>query len=292
VISLQSHRYLFFGVMILCCFFCFPRCIVCDQVMELVVQGVLEDNDFGDETHLLGDGLQEGEEPQYKDEIDCLKQLVVKEGPASLYSGLVPQLLGIAPEKAMKLTVNEMLLGVLETMMPGARIWLLEFIAGGGGGFSQVVFTNPMEIVKVRLQTQSKDGVPKTMVDVVRELGVLGLYRGVGITMARDVPSSAIFFACYTLLQQLYPDQNFMAGCLAAIPATVLVTPMDIIKTRLQKEPTPGEEPYRDWLQCLQLLVEREGPQALFKGSLVRVIRTSPQFGITLTLYSLFFNGS
>jgi hypothetical protein len=32
----------------------------------------------------------------------------------------------------MKLTVNEMLLGVLETMMPGARIWLLEFIAGGG----------------------------------------------------------------------------------------------------------------------------------------------------------------
>jgi len=36
----------------------------------------------------------------------------------------------------MKLTVNEMLLGVLETMMLGARIWLLEFIAGGGGGFS------------------------------------------------------------------------------------------------------------------------------------------------------------
>jgi hypothetical protein len=120
-------------------------------------------------------------------------------------------------------------------------------------------------------------------------------------------PSSAIFFACYTLLQQLYPNQNFMAECLAAIPATVLVTSMDIIKTRLQvwthfgttlsfsifcvvfivcadyqheclyimryrlyscvvvrningvqvdwwklllehKEPTPGEEPYRNWL--------------------------------------------
>jgi len=80
-----------------------------------------------------------------------------------------------------------------------------------------------MEIVKVRLQTQAKGGVPKTMFDVVRELGVLGLYRGAGITMARDVPSSAIFFACYTLLQQLYPNQNFMAECLAAIPTTVLV---------------------------------------------------------------------
>jgi hypothetical protein len=64
---------------------------------ELIVQGGLEDNDLGVETHLLGDGLQEGEEPQYKDEIDYLKQLFVK-GPASLYSGLVPQLLSIAPE--------------------------------------------------------------------------------------------------------------------------------------------------------------------------------------------------
>jgi hypothetical protein len=81
--------------MIIYCFFYFPRGIFCDQVMELVkfelvVQGGLEDNDLGDETHLLGDGLQEGEEPQYKYEIDYLKQLVVKDGPTSLYSGLVP----------------------------------------------------------------------------------------------------------------------------------------------------------------------------------------------------------
>lgn len=40
--------------------------------------------------------------------------------------------------QAMKLTVNEALLSSLETMMPGARVWALEFIAGGGGGASQV----------------------------------------------------------------------------------------------------------------------------------------------------------
>lgn len=38
----------------------------------------------------------------------------------------------------MKLTVNEALLSSLEAMMPGARVWALEFIAGGGGGASQV----------------------------------------------------------------------------------------------------------------------------------------------------------
>lgn len=233
----------------------------------------------------------EGEKPQYKDEIDCFRQLVTKEGPASLYSGLVPQLLGIAPEKAMKLTVNEALLSSLETMMPGARVWALEFIAGGGGGASQVVFTNPMEIVKVRLQTQKEGSPKKALWTIVKELGVKGLYDGAGVTLARDVPSSAVFFAIYTLLRGLYPDQSFLAGAIAAIPATVLVTPMDIIKTRLQKEHTPGEQQYTDWWECLQDIVTKEGPQALFKGSLLRVLRTSPQFGITLMIYGLLTEG-
>ncbi|XP_073386894.1 uncharacterized protein [Physcomitrium patens] len=176
----------------------------------------------------------DGDELQYKDEIDCFKQLVIKEGPASLYSGLVPQLLGIAPEKAMKLTVNEALLSSLETMMPGSRLWALEFIAGGGGGASQVVFTNPMEIVKVRPQTQEEGAPKKSFWSIVKELGVTGLYEGASVALARDVPSSAIFFATYTLLRQLYTEQSFLAGAIAAIPATILVTPMDIIKTRLQ----------------------------------------------------------
>nr|PNR28650.1 hypothetical protein PHYPA_029243 [Physcomitrium patens] len=229
----------------------------------------------------------DGDELQYKDEIDCFKQLVIKEGPASLYSGLVPQLLGIAPEKAMKLTVNEALLSSLETMMPGSRLWALEFIAGGGGGASQVVFTNPMEIVKVRPQTQEEGAPKKSFWSIVKELGVTGLYEGASVALARDVPSSAIFFATYTLLRQLYTEQSFLAGAIAAIPATILVTPMDIIKTRLQKEPAPGEPLYADWWECLQDIVNKAGPQALFKGSLLHVLRTSPQFGITLMLYEI-----
>lgn len=136
--------------------------------------------------------------------------------------------------QALKLTVNEVMLGILEQHLPGARVWALEFIAGGGGGLSQVLVTNPMEIVKLRLQIQSKVGSPKGLWEMIQELGFRGLYNGSGITLARDVPSSAIFFACYALITQLYPDQRFWAGFLAAIPATILVTPLDVIKTRLQ----------------------------------------------------------
>ncbi|CAM6092353.1 unnamed protein product [Calypogeia fissa] len=242
-------------------------------------------------TRMQAQSDEEGEEANYKDELDCLRQVVTKEGIGSLYSGLVPQLIGIAPEKAMKLTVNEILMEMLECQMPGVGPWALELIAGGGGGFSQVVFTNPMEIVKVRLQTQAKDAKQKNSWDVIKELGVRGLYNGSAMTLARDIPSSAIFFAMYTLIRQVYPDQSFVAGFVAAIPATVLVTPFDVVKTRLQMERAAGEVPYENGYACFVTILQKEGAGALFKGSFARVLKTSPQFGITLMLYNLLCGG-
>lgn len=235
---------------------------------------------------------QSHKDGKYKDVLDCFRRLLSEEGLGSLYSGLVPQLLGIAPEKALKLTVNEIMLEILEQLLPGARLWTLEFIAGGGGGFSQVLITNPMEIVKLRLQIQSNKLVSrKGLWEVVQELGLQGLYSGSGITLARDVPSSGIFFACYALITQLYPEHRFWAGFIAAIPATILVTPLDVIKTRLQMETPPGEEPYKNAWHCFRVLLQQEGVRGLFRGGLLRVLRTSPQFGITLMVYSFLCDG-
>ncbi|KAK5986414.1 hypothetical protein GCK32_021420 [Trichostrongylus colubriformis] len=67
-----------------------------------------------------------------------------------LYRGLLPQIVGVAPEKAIKLTVNDF---VRDKFNNNGRIpiWA-EILAGGCAGGSQVIFTNPLEIVKIRLQ--------------------------------------------------------------------------------------------------------------------------------------------
>ena len=44
----------------------------------------------------------------YRNSIDCFKKVIRHEGVIGLYRGLVPQLLGVAPEKAIKLTVNDL----------------------------------------------------------------------------------------------------------------------------------------------------------------------------------------
>ena len=45
-------------------------------------------------------------ELMYRNSFDCFKKVIRHEGFFGLYRGLIPQLMGVAPEKAIKLTVS------------------------------------------------------------------------------------------------------------------------------------------------------------------------------------------
>jgi len=85
-------------------------------------------------------------------------------------------------------------------------------LAGALAGLCQVVVTNPMEIVKIQLQTASQRTSSENvnMVSVVRRLGLHGLYRGTPITLARDVPFSILFFPLQAKLARTWtpPEQR------------------------------------------------------------------------------------
>jgi solute carrier family 25 aspartate/glutamate transporter 12/13 len=74
----------------------------------------------------------------YKNSWDCAKKVVRNEGFKGLYSGVLPQLVGVAPEKAIKLTVNDLVRGYFSDK--NGKIWLPhELLAGGSAGACQVV---------------------------------------------------------------------------------------------------------------------------------------------------------
>ncbi|TLD21131.1 hypothetical protein PspLS_08914 [Pyricularia sp. CBS 133598] len=246
-------------------------------------------------------GVRPGER-LYKNSIDCFQKVVRNEGFLGLYSGVLPQLVGVAPEKAIKLTVNDLVRGW--TTDKNGKIGLTsEILAGGSAGACQVVFTNPLEIVKIRLQVQGEvaktvEGAPKrSAMWIVRNLGLVGLYKGASACLLRDVPFSAIYFPAYSHLKKdvfgesptkkLGVLQLLLSGAIAGMPAAYLTTPFDVIKTRLQVEQRKGETSYTGLRHAATTILKEEGPKAFFKGGLARIFRSSPQFGFTLTAYEI-----
>ncbi|XP_036422356.1 calcium-binding mitochondrial carrier protein Aralar2 [Colossoma macropomum] len=235
-------------------------------------------------------------ELMYKNSFDCFKKVVRYEGFFGLYRGLVPQLLGVAPEKAIKLTVNDFVRG--KAMQKDGTIPLhLEILAGGCAGGSQVIFTNPLEIVKIRLQVAGEitTGPRVSALSVIRDLGFFGLYKGAKACFLRDIPFSAIYFPCYAHVKagladeegRVGPGRLLLAGAVAGMPAASLVTPADVIKTRLQVAARAGQTTYNGLIDCFWKILREEGPRAFWKGAGARVFRSSPQFGVTLVTYEL-----
>ncbi|XP_017576526.1 mitochondrial glutamate carrier 1 [Pygocentrus nattereri] len=138
--------------------------------------------------------------------------------------------------------------------------------------------------------------------ELLRTRGLRGLYRGTGATLLRDVPFSMIYFPLFAKLnavgrrEDLHGNpqdrapfmQSFMAGCAAGSVAAVAVTPLDVIKTRLQTlQKGQGEDSYRGIIDCTRRILNREGPLAFLKGATCRALVIAPLFGIAQGVYFL-----
>ncbi|KAJ1723648.1 mitochondrial aspartate-glutamate transporter agc1 [Coemansia erecta] len=257
----------------------------------------------------------------YRGGVDCFQQIVRNEGVRGLYRGLVPNLAGVTPEKAIKLAVNDIMRGVLADRA-GTSIDRLPVmygaLAGATAGLCQVIATNPMEIVKIQMQVAATTqpvsasgataaatataaaagGSEVTAMGIVRQLGIRGLYKGTAATLLRDVPFSFLFFPLQALFAQKIHYQlhanhdkpstlSVLAGStVAGIIAAGSVTPADVIKTRLQSssQPTPA---YNGVVDCATRIMKSEGPAAFFKGTVPRCLTMAPLFGIALMMYDM-----
>lgn len=235
----------------------------------------------------------------YNGYLDCFLKIFKLEGAKGFYRGIIPQWIGVAPEKLIKLTVND-LVRKFGAKADGNVPVPWEILAGCSAGAAQVIFTNPLEIVKIRLQVQGESQVHNSLFQIINKLGFRGLYKGASLCLLRDVPFSAIYFPTYANLkkhlfnydptdpakvQHLSAVQLLISGALAGVPALYFTTPFDVLKTRLQVETKQHETRYLGIRHCATTILKEEGFRAFFKGGLARVMRSSPQFGFTLLSY-------
>jgi solute carrier family 25 (mitochondrial aspartate/glutamate transporter), member 12/13 len=68
-------------------------------------------------------------------------------------------------------------------------------------------------------------------------------------------------------LRYNHPLSLLAAGAIAGIPAASLVTPADVIKTRLQVVARSGQTTYSGVIDAARKIMAEEGPKAFWKGT-------------------------
>ncbi|KAI9368134.1 mitochondrial carrier domain-containing protein [Aspergillus egyptiacus] len=220
--------------------------------------------------------LQTAEKGVYSGAIDVVKKTVAREGMfRGLYAGVSAPLVGVTPMFAVsfwgydlgKTIVSSLSEVEVKNNTPQYSIGQIS-AAGFFSAIPMTLITAPFERVKVLLQIQGQNPPPPGQkpkysggMDVVRQLykegGIRSVFRGSAMTLARDGPGSAAYFAAYEYIKRsLTPkDANgnitgelslpavLAAGGAAGIAMWIPVFPVDTIKSRLQSasgKPTIG----------------------------------------------------
>ncbi|OJJ54225.1 hypothetical protein ASPSYDRAFT_493134 [Aspergillus sydowii CBS 593.65] len=214
--------------------------------------------------------MQTAAQGVYSGAIDVVKKTVAREGLArGLYAGVSAPLVGVTPMFAVsfwgydlgKTLVSSLSEVKVHNNTPQYTIGQIS-AAGFFSAIPMTLITAPFERVKVLLQIQGQNPPPPGQkpkysggLDVVRQLykegGIRSVFRGSAMTLARDGPGSAAYFAAYEYIKRSLTPKDaegnvtgdlslpavLTAGGAAGIAMWIPVFPVDTIKSRLQSAP-------------------------------------------------------
>ncbi|XP_015513567.1 mitochondrial ornithine transporter 1 [Neodiprion virginianus] len=179
---------------------------------------------------------------------------------------------------------------------------IIDFTAGSLGGVTLVYVGQPLDTVKVKMQTfpQLYKGMIDCFMKTLKQDGIVrGLYAGTIPALVANVAENSVLFAAYGLCQNAIANLtgvqkvedlsllgNAWAGFFAAFFSSLSLCPTELIKCQLQamrevetQKAAPGERVnfIGPW-QLTKQIVRAEGPQGLFRGLLSTIGREMPGY--------------
>jgi len=244
----------------------------------------------------------------YSGPISALTSICRKEGFRSLYKGVGVVVVAAAPSQALYF-------GGYETVKRLAGDHPLSiFAAGCAAQLCGSLAWVPMDVIKERLQiegqvstTENFGGSYSAFKNIVKNEGVMGLYRAYWMHQLTWAPFNGLYFTIYEgfkkhLLKNplslgggagrapsdgtLPGLDKFVCAVAAGAIASVSTSPIDLVKTRLQVQASnPDIFDYKGPIDATIKIVKREGMLALFDGVAARILWLTPRLSCSVTVY-------
>lgn len=236
---------------------------------------------------------QDYKNPLYRGTYDCLKKIIQKESLSGLYRGLSSPLASISVLNAIVFGVY----GNVQRQSTDPDSLIAHFCAGSAAGLSQSVICSPMELVKSRMQIQNnvvgaiKHSSPfACLKHEWKHEGRRGVFKGLGITVARDVPGFASYFVSFELMMKQTSNPSafytLMAGGFAGTLSWLISFPIDVVKSRLQVDGMDGKSKYTSAVDCMKKSYQAEGLSFLTRGLSSTLIRAFPMNAVCFLVVS------
>ncbi|XP_054830764.1 mitochondrial uncoupling protein 3-like [Eublepharis macularius] len=224
---------------------------------------------------------------KYKGVLGTITTMVKMEGPKSLYNGLVAGLQRQMSFASIRIGLYDSVKQFYTPKGSDHTSIVTRLLAGCTTGAMAVTCAQPTDVVKVRFQAHIRlvDGPKKYngTVDayrtIAREEGVKGLWKGTLPNITRNAIVNCGELVTYDLIKEtllkyhLMTDNfpcHFVAAFGAGFCATVVASPVDVVKTRYMNS-IPGQ--YKNALNCTLTMVMKEGPTAFYKGFMPSFLR-------------------
>jgi len=223
-----------------------------------------------------------------------------------------------------------------------------QMLSSGAGALVVSLFMTPLDVVKIRLQTQERlyskkcflysnglmdhicprtngdppvralhtqqeicdckwfnrpkyfSGTADAFLKISRTEGISSLWSGLSPTLVLAVPTTVTYFTMYEQLKVFIDSQrraqsaqpsiltsetpkwvSLTAGGLARLAAVTLVSPLELVRTKMQSQ----KMPWSDVHKCLTELVRAQGIRALWNGYTATLLRDVPFSALYWPLY-------
>ncbi|KAK9765862.1 hypothetical protein K7432_005474 [Basidiobolus ranarum] len=235
----------------------------------------------------------------YTSIVDCFRKIIKTEGFGRLYRGIAPPVMVEAPKRAIKFAANEQYSILYKNLFGMPQMTQsLSILTGVSAGVTEAFVVVSFELVKIRLQDKNSAGKYTGTMDCVRKIlaeeGPFAFFKGLEATIFRHAFWNGGYFGVIYGVRSALPEaetkqgelmRNFTAGAIGGTAGTLLNTPFDVVKTRIQNQ-APGIVPKYNWtIPALKTVYVEEGFAALYKGFVPKVLRLGPGGGILLVVF-------
>lgn len=175
------------------------------------------------------------------------------------------------------------------------------FVAGACGGLACVVVGQPLDTIKVKMQTYPHlytslyHTVKKTMV----EGRLRGFYAGSIPAVVSNVAENAVLFLCYRHCQSVVQwavgaesraDMNVrqlaLAGSMASFFSSIAISPCELVKCRLQTQGVHTTPNIVAPVSAVRTILREDGAVGLFRGLTSTWFREMPGYFFFFTGYN------